>query len=183
MILADVTAALALYYEQAMEDGGRPIGDVIRYRGVVDDDCCSPDKNGVVAGSMRVHVTRLGTSQFPPSILPLWGKCSPKAVAEVHIRVMRCWPVKIDTAPERADAAAADLLDDAWILGCSTNRLMNNLDLLDALCEIDLKRLGCTMGGWTVLPIDPSGMCAGNDLTVFVSLAGPCSTSSEDSGS
>jgi hypothetical protein len=95
---------------------------------------------------------------------------------------MRCWSVTIETPAEDKDKAAVELLDDAWILGCSTNRLMGDVGLLDALCEADLKRLGCKIGGWTVLPIDPSGMCAGNDLILFVSLAGPCSVVA-DSGS
>lgn len=175
MILAAITAGLVNYYADALEDGGRPVGNAMRYRGETDDDCCSPDKSGQVAGSLRLNVPRLGTSEVPPSIFPVWGPCRAKSVAEVHIRVMRCWPVKIDTAPDVADAAAAELMDDAWILGCSTNRLMNDVSLLDTVCDADLKRLGCTIGGWTVLPIDPAGACAGNDLTMFVSLAGPCS--------
>lgn len=182
MILAAVTAALANYYADAMADGGRPVGSVIRYRGATDDDCCSTDESGQVTGSMRLNVARLGTSEAPPSIFPVWGPCRAKAIAEVHVRVMRCWPSAITTAPEVWDATAAELMDDAWILGCSTGRLQNDLGLLDTLCEADLKRLGCQIGGWTVLPIDPAGNCAGNDLVIFVSLAGPCSIV-EDSGS
>lgn len=174
MILATVAAALVNFYVAALEDGGRPVGNAHRYRGETDDDCCSKNVVGDTAGSLRLNVARLGTSETPPNIFPVWGPCRAKSVAEVHIRVMRCWPSAIDTAPEVWDLTAAELLDDAWILGCATNRLMDQTSLLD-LCAVDEQRLGCTIGGWTVLPIDPAGGCAGNDLTIFVSLAGPCS--------
>lgn len=181
MILATVVAAIANYYAGAMEDGGRPVGNVIRYVGVTDDECCSPDESGQTAGSMRVNVERLGVSEFPPNINPVWGPCRAKSVAEIHIRVLRCWPSAADTPPSVWDMAAAEILDDAWILGCSTNRLMSDTGLLD-LCAEDGMRLGCQIGGWTVIPIHPAGRCAGNMLSMFVSLAGPCSVIA-DSGS
>lgn len=182
MILADVAAAVAVYYADALSDGGRGVGIAYRYRGETDDDCCSPNEAGETAGSLRVNVARLGTAENPPSIFPVWGPCRAKSVAEIHVRVMRCWPSAADTKPEVWDSTAEELMDDAWILGCSTNALMDNPGLLDALCDADLKRIGCRIGGWTVLPIDPAGGCAGNDLTLFVSLAGPCSIVA-DSGS
>lgn len=181
MILSIVTAAVGRYYADAMAEGGRPVSGVIRYVGVTDDECCSEDPAGQETGSMRVNVERLGTSDVPPSIFPVWGPCRAKAVAELHIRVLRCWPSAADTDPALWDTLAGEVLDDAWILGCSTNRLMSDTGLLE-LCDADGKRLGCQIGGWTVTPVVPAGQCAGNELVMFVSLAGPCSVV-EDSGS
>lgn len=180
MILSDVTAAIAVYFADALERGGRPIGAVNRYVGETDDDCCSKDSAGQTVGSLRINVPRLGSANTPPNIFAEWGRCPAVSVAELNIRVMRCWPTGTHSA-EVWDLAASEQMDDAWILGCSAKALMDDNSLLN-LCDEDGRRIGCKMGGWVVTPVDPSGACAGNVLQMFVSLTGPCSVI-EDSGS
>lgn len=179
MILSDVLAAITNYYFEALEDGGRPIGDGARYVGATDWKCCTPNAAGDPAGALRVYMPRLGSSERPPAIFPVWGKCPPKPVMEIRVRVLRCWPAQEDSTVEEFDAASAEIYDDAWILSCSTVRLMNSNTL--ALCSEDLARLGCTLGGWTLEVVPPSGGCVGAELTLYASVTGPCSIV-EDSG-
>lgn len=172
MIVSTVLGALARYYAGELAAAGRPVGDAYRYWGVADDDCCSPDESGRPAGTLTVRVVNAGTSEFPPGIAAVMGACVTKPIVEIKVRLLRCWPVELDTAAAERDAEVAGLADDLWILGASTQALLGGAKALD-LSTDDSRRVGCDLGGWTCEPVEPQGGCAGVELTVYAALVGP----------
>lgn len=99
-----MTALVEFVGDVLVNDCGRPVPDrVLRYHGVIPDDCCTD------AGLLAVNWTGgFPSTRFPTSAASDNDLCVAPGVYGIAIRYRTCWPV-----PD-ADEAGVKLADAEW---------------------------------------------------------------------